>query len=74
MFAPHYSAKAYEYVCTTFNLTLPHQAQIRKWYSKVPVGPGFTQPAFDALKAHAEKVKSENKQVLCALLLDEMAI
>ena len=70
----YYSAKAYEHVRTTFNLALPHQAQIRKWYSKIPAGPGFTQPAFDALKAHVEKRKSKNQHVLCALMLDEMAI
>ena len=65
----YYFAKAYEYVRTTINLALSHQSQIRKWYSKVPAGPGFAQPTFDALKTHAE-----NKQVLCALMLDEMAI
>ena len=70
----YYSANAYEHVCTSFNLTLPHHAQIRKWYSKIPAGQGFTQLAFDAFKAHAEKVKSENEQVLCALMLDEMEI
>ena len=70
----YYSAKAYEHVRTTFNLALPHQAQIRKWYSKIPAGPGFTQPAFDALTVHVEKKKRENKQVLCSLMLDEMAI
>ena len=58
----------------TFNLALPHQAQIRKWCSKIPAGPGFTQPGFDALKAHVEKRKSKNQHVLCALMLDEMAI
>ena len=70
----YYSAKAYEHVRTTFNLALPYQAQIRKWYSKIPAGPGFTQPAFDALTVHVEKKKRENKQVLCSLMLDEMAI
>ena len=65
----YYSAKAYEHVRTTFNLALPHQAQIRKWYSKIPAGPGFTQPAFDALKAHVEKRKSKNQDILCALML-----
>ena len=70
----YYSAKAYKHVCTTLDVALPHQAQIRKWYSKIPAGPGFTQPAFDALKAHVEKRKSKNQHVLCDLMLDEMAI
>ena len=27
-----YSSKAYEFVRKTFNLALPHQVQVRKWY------------------------------------------
>ena len=45
-----YSSKAYEFVSKTFNLALPHQVQVRKWYAKVPAEPGFTNPAFQALK------------------------
>ena len=70
----YYSAKAYEFVRTTFNLALPHQSQIRKWYSKIPAGPGFTQPAFQALEVRMHKAQEENKQIVCALMLDEMAI
>ena len=44
-----YSTKAYEFVRRTVNLALPHPAQIRRWYSKVPAEPGFTEPAFRAL-------------------------
>ena len=52
-----YSAKAYEYVRKTFNLALPHQAQIRKWYSKVPAEPGFTETAFTAIKSRVDAAK-----------------
>ena len=45
-----YSTKAYEYVRRNFNLNLPHQATIRKWYSKIPADPGFTKPAFSSLQ------------------------
>jgi hypothetical protein len=48
-----YSAKAYSFVRKTFNLALPSQSQIRRWYSKIPADPGFTKPAFDALKLKA---------------------
>ena len=41
-----YSAKAYEFVRKTFNIALPSQSQIRRWYGKVAADPGFTQPAF----------------------------
>lgn len=70
----YYSAKAYEFVRKTFNLALPHQAQIRKWYSKIPAGPGFTEPAFQALNTHIRKAQEQNKEIVCALMLDEMAI
>ena len=46
-----YSAKAYEYVRKTFNLALPSQSQIRRWYGRVAADPGFTELAFNALKA-----------------------
>jgi hypothetical protein len=66
-----YSAKAYDFVRKTFNLALPHPVQIRKWYSKVPAEPGFTEPAFQAL---SQRLKSSGKKVICSLMIDEMAI
>ena len=69
-----YSTKAYEFVRRTFNLALPHPAQIRRWYSKVPAEPGFTEPAFRALRAKVEQLKPSRKQIVCSLMIDEMAI
>ena len=69
-----YSSKAYEFVRKTFNLALPHQAQIRKWYGKVHAEPGFTEPAFTALAAKVEEAKQKGQTVPCSLMLDEMAI
>ena len=53
------------------NLALPHPVQIRKWYSKVPAEPGFTEPSFQAL---AQKKKDAGKKVICNLMIDEMAM
>ena len=61
-----YSLKAYEFVRKTFNLALPHQTQIRKWYSKVPAEPGFTQPAFEALKLKVQEAHKLGKEVVCS--------
>ena len=69
-----YSSKAYSFLRKTFNLALPSQSQIRRWYSKIPADPGFTQPAFNALKLKAEEAKENGKEVLCSLMLDEMSI
>jgi hypothetical protein len=56
-----YSAKAYSFVWKTFNLALPSQSQIRRWYNKVPADPGFTEPAFNALKLKSEEAKKHGK-------------
>ena len=69
-----YSTKTYSFLRKTFNLALPSQSQIRRRYSKIPVDPGLTEPAFDALKLKAEEAKENDKEVLCSLMLDEMSI
>ena len=69
-----YSSKAYSFLRKTFNLALPSQSQIRRWYSKIAADPGFTEPAFNALKLKAEEAKENGKEVLCSLMLDEMSI
>ena len=66
-----YSTKAYNFVRKTFNLALPHPVQIRKWYTKIPAEPGFTEPAFKALEV---KAKGTEEKVICSLMIDEMAI
>ena len=69
-----YSAKAYEFVRNTFNVALPSQSQIRRWYGKVAADPGFTKPAFNALKVKVEDAQKNGKKIICSLMLDEMAI
>ncbi len=56
------------------NFALPHQAQIRRWYSKIPAEPGFTGPAFDALHASVLAAREKGQEVVCSLVLDEMEI
>ena len=69
-----YSSKAYEFVRKTFNLALPHQVQVRKWYAKVPAEPGFTECAFNALALKVQEAEKKGQKVICSLMLDEMAI
>lgn len=64
-----YSAKAYRYVRRTFAFALPHPSVIRKWYSTINGEPGFTDEAFKTLKN-----KSEKENIVCALMVDEIAI
>lgn len=69
-----YSSKAYEFVRKSFDFSLPHQAQIRKWYGKIDADPGFTKPAFIAIKEKVRIAHNNGKQVMCSLMLDEMSI
>ena len=52
-----YSTKAYNYVRKTFNLALPHNISITKWYTKIPAEPGFTEPAFKALSLKVKEAE-----------------
>ena len=69
-----YSAKAYNYVRESFNLGLPCASVIRSWYSSMNGEPGFTKDAMTALKAKVLAAKRDGQEVVCALMLDEMAI
>lgn len=69
-----YSAKAYRYVRKCFNFALPHPSVIRQWYSGVKGEPGFTEESFSALRLKVEQAKDKGNEVVCALMMDEMAI
>lgn len=81
-----YSAKAYDYVRTTWSNLQPHEATLRKWYSKIDGSPGLTSEAFRALKSRTEFAKQvvdsngkittaiEKKPAVCTLVIDEMSI
>lgn len=69
-----YSAKAYNYVRKTFNKCLPHPSTIQKWFRSLDASPGFTEEALRALKIKSQEAKEANKEVLCSLIVDEIAI
>ena len=69
-----YSAKAYKYVRNTFDLGLPHPSTITTWYGAVNADPGFTKAAFSALSAKVLAAKRDGQDIICSLMLDEMAI
>ena len=49
--------KAYEFVRKTFLKALPHVATVRKWFSRIGGGPGFSEEALELLQKHV-KVRS----------------
>ena len=69
-----FSSTAYYIVRKTLNLVLPHPGQTREWYSRVPAEPGFKEPAFNVLQASVISAREKCHEVLCSLMIDEMAI
>lgn len=54
-----------------FNKKLPHPKTLAKWYSCVDGNPGFQDEAFHAI---SDMTKRRGGQMLCSLMMDEMAI
>jgi hypothetical protein len=69
-----YSAKAYSYVRQHFDLCLPHESTIRRWYSAVKANTGFTEEAFKTLEIKVKEEESKKKEVLVSLVFDEVSI
>jgi len=66
-----FSCKAYNYVRKQFNTDLPHPRTLSKWHSSVNANPGSTE---ESLKMVSLKAQRSSNPVICALMLDEMAI
>ena len=69
-----YSTKAYNYVRRSFQLALPHPSTIRRWYQSIDGKPGFTQEAFAALSSRVKDSKTKGEDIICGIMVDEMAI
>lgn len=65
------SPKAYDFVRRTYSTCLPHPRTLSRWYQNVNAEPGFCTEAFNALKL---KAQTSEMPLICALVLDEMAI
>lgn len=66
-----YSPAGYKYVREVFEHALPHPRTLGKWYENLNAEPGFTAEAFEVLK---NKKYITAKNILCTLVVDEMAI
>lgn len=69
-----YSSAAYNFVRSTFGNCLPHPVTLQKWYHSVDGSPGYTSESLRAIKMKAEELKSRGKELICGLIMDEMAI
>lgn len=65
------SPKAYNFVRRTYSSCLPNPRTLSRWYQNVNIEPGFCTEAFNALKV---KAQTSEMPVICAMVLDEMAI
>lgn len=65
------SPRAYKYVKECFNTCLPHPSTLTTWYRSVDANPGFTTESLNCIQLLA---KRKDKQLYCALSMDEMAI
>lgn len=70
----YYSAKANKFVRKSFDLGLPHPSVLRSWYYITDGNPGFTKAAFLTMSVKVLSAKRDGQEVLCTLMLDEMAI
>lgn len=65
------SPNACRFVRNKFETCLPHPKTISKWYANIDGSPGITEDSFKILDA---KRKQSDKNLICALVADEMAI
>lgn len=70
------SPKAYNYVRHKFAKNIPHPETIREWYrnSQLDAASGITQHSLNCLEKLAKDMANEGKQLVVALLMDEVAI
>lgn len=66
-----HSPAAYKYIRKLFHNCLPHPNTLTEWYRSVDAKPGYTTETLNRLK---QKSTSNNKEIVCALIADEMAI
>lgn len=66
-----YSPRAYNFVRTSFDTSLPHPQFLEILYGKVEVKPGWTEASFTALRGIYE---SQNNANVYSLIMDEIAI
>ncbi|GFN88513.1 THAP domain containing 9 [Plakobranchus ocellatus] len=69
-----FSTKAYNFVRDTFGLGLPAVSTLRGWFRSVDGNVGFNASVMQSLENKVKEAKKQGNEVLCSLMLDEMAI
>lgn len=68
--------RAYNFVREKFGRNIPHPETIRQWFrnSNIDASSGILHHSMDALERKAEQMNENGKQLVVALIMDEMAI
>ncbi|GFO08453.1 tigger transposable element-derived protein [Plakobranchus ocellatus] len=69
-----HSTKAYNFVRDTFGLGLPAVGTLRGWFRSVDGNVGFNASVMQSLESKVKEARKQGNEVLCSLMLDEMAI
>ncbi|VEN59491.1 unnamed protein product, partial [Callosobruchus maculatus] len=69
-----YNPKAYDFVRSKLNSSLPHPHTLTKWYQRIDGSPGFSKEAKDTLKLKVQAEEAKGRKVLCNLVSDSMAV
>lgn len=70
----YYSPNGYRYLRSVFHNNMPDPRTIRGWFQSVDSGPGVTSSALESLRLKADEYKVGGKQLLLALMKDEIYI
>lgn len=57
-----------------YSLELPHPSTIRKIHSGIECKSGFTQSSFEVRRLKSDQCKSNKKELICSLIVDDMVI
>lgn len=68
------SPAGYRYVRRVFDKNLPAQDTLRRWYKAIDTEPGITSVSLEILKQKSEAYKEKGKELILALLCDEVSI
>ncbi|GFO07870.1 THAP domain containing 9 [Plakobranchus ocellatus] len=69
-----YSTKAYNFVRDTFGLGLPAVSTLRGWFRSVDGNVCFNASVMQSLENKVKEARKQGNEILCSLMLDEMAI
>lgn len=69
-----YSSRAYRYVRSVANNSLPSRQTLQKYRNRVDGSPGFSSTALKMITSKAEEMSIESKKLFLSLSCDDMSI